>query len=59
MGFISCTRAGIVQQMLWNRRAEDEGLEGLGVSLRHAQEEEGESQLMLAWKGRPIPFNEH
>ncbi|KAK0629800.1 hypothetical protein B0T17DRAFT_455686, partial [Bombardia bombarda] len=35
MGYISCTRAGYVQQMLWNRRAEEEGLAGVGVGMRY------------------------
>ncbi|KAL1864220.1 hypothetical protein Daus18300_007817 [Diaporthe australafricana] len=53
MGFISCTRQGHVQQMLWNRRAEEEGLEGLGVGTRHAGKD-GESQLSMLWKGQHI-----
>lgn len=53
MCFISCTRAGHVQQMLWNRRAEEEGLEGLGVGMRHAGRD-GESQLSMLWKGQHI-----
>lgn len=53
MCFISCTRAGLVQQMLWNRRAEEEGLEGLGVGMRHAGGD-GESQLSMLWKGQHV-----
>lgn len=53
MCFISCTRAGHVQQMLWNRRAEEEGLEGLGVGMRHTGGD-GESQLSMLWKGRHV-----
>lgn len=53
MGFISCTRAGQVQQMLWNRRAEEEGLEGLGVGMRHAGKD-GEPQLSMLWKGQHV-----
>lgn len=53
MGFISCTREGHVQQMLWNRRAEEEGLEGLGVGMRHAGKD-GESQLLMLWKGQRV-----
>lgn len=53
MGFISCTREGHVQQMLWNRRAEEEGLEGLGVGMRHAGKD-GESQLSVLWKGQHV-----
>lgn len=53
MGFISCTRDGRVQQMLWNRRAEEEGLGGMGVGMRYAGDE-GEPQLLLTWKGQHI-----
>lgn len=57
MGFVSCSRVGRVQQMLWNQRAEEEGLEGLGVGLRHAGvESEGEQQLLLTWKGQHVPL---
>lgn len=55
MGFISCSRQGRVQQMLWNQKAEAEGLEGLGVGMRYAGDESvGEPQLLLTWKGRQI-----
>lgn len=57
MGFVSCTRDGRVQQMLWNQRAEEEGLEGMGVGMRYAGDE-GESQLLLTWKGRHIVLAE-
>lgn len=53
MVFMSCSREGRVQQMLWNRRAEEEGLEGLGVGLRHAGPD-SETQLLLTWKGQHI-----
>lgn len=53
MGFVSCTREGRVQQMLWNQRAEEEGLEGLGVGLRHSRDEE-EPHLLLMWRGKHL-----
>ncbi|PSS02145.1 hypothetical protein BD289DRAFT_271220 [Coniella lustricola] len=53
MLFMSCTRDGRVQQLLWNQRAEEEGLEGLGVGTRYAGGD-GEQQLLLKWKDRPI-----
>lgn len=57
MGFMSCSREGKVRQMLWNRRAEEEGLEGLGVGLRHTGEK-GEQQLLLTWKGNHVALTE-
>lgn len=53
MTFISCSREGRVHQMLWNQRAEEEGLGGLGVGLRHAGLD-GEPQLLLTWKGQNL-----
>ncbi|KAH8889705.1 hypothetical protein GQ53DRAFT_604265, partial [Thozetella sp. PMI_491] len=35
MGYISCTRMGQAQQILWNQAAEDCGLRGLGISKRY------------------------
>ncbi|KAK7734920.1 hypothetical protein SLS53_007697 [Cytospora paraplurivora] len=57
MTFISCSRDGRVHQMLWNQRAEEEGLEGLGVGLRHAGSD-GEPQLLLTWKGQHLATEE-
>lgn len=54
MGFVSCSREGRVQQVLWNGRAEEEGLEGLGVGIRHGGEG-GEAELVLTWKEKHIP----
>ncbi|UKZ73789.1 hypothetical protein TrVFT333_001441 [Trichoderma virens FT-333] len=34
MGYFCCSGDGVVRQMLWNQRAEDEGLEGVGVALK-------------------------
>ncbi|AEO66991.1 a28503b0-dbe8-4882-b06e-98755c24a144 [Thermothielavioides terrestris] len=56
MGFVACSRAGKVEQFLWNRRAEEEGLEGLGVGTRYALD--GEKELVLTWRGRNLPFVE-
>ncbi|KAI1412178.1 hypothetical protein F5Y13DRAFT_163819 [Hypoxylon sp. FL1857] len=55
MGFVSCTEDGRLEQMLWNGRAEEEGLEGLGVGVRFCEDGEGRSEqrLVLTWKGKP------
>ncbi|OTB00082.1 hypothetical protein M426DRAFT_324587 [Hypoxylon sp. CI-4A] len=63
MGFVACEREGRVVQMIWNRRAEEEGLEGLGVGVRFleggsdARGGDGkvarEDGLVLFWKGVP------
>lgn len=57
MAFISCSREGRLQQMLWNQRAEEEGLAGLGVGIRHA-ESNGEPQLLLTWKSQQLALRD-
>lgn len=56
MGFVACSRQGEVGQFLWNRRAEDEGLEGLGVGMRYVGGGAGGKELVLTWKGRNLPY---
>ena len=54
MGFVSCAQeTGVVRQFIWNQAAVREGLEGVGVAVRH-DESGGEPRLVLTWKGRPI-----
>ncbi|KAM3481611.1 hypothetical protein MY5147_000597 [Beauveria neobassiana] len=48
---------GAVRQMLWNKKAEESGLAGLGVGTRHVGEGEKEdTELVLTRKGRALPF---
>ncbi|KAL0944238.1 uncharacterized protein CTRU02_202125 [Colletotrichum truncatum] len=54
MGFISCSRDGVVQQMLWNQRAEEEGLRGVGVAIRHPESKGGQSQVVLTYQGKSL-----
>ncbi|ROT38681.1 hypothetical protein SODALDRAFT_333298 [Sodiomyces alkalinus F11] len=56
MGFISCSRDGVVRQMLWNRRAEEEGLEGLGVGLRYTGAVDSEPEIILTYKDMNVPL---
>ncbi|EGS21113.1 uncharacterized protein CTHT_0029540 [Thermochaetoides thermophila DSM 1495] len=60
MAFVMCTKEGRVLQMLWNRRAEEEGLEGLGVTTRYYREEGGQEgkEVVLTWRGRNLPLAE-
>lgn len=51
MGFVSCSPDGDVRQMLWNRKAEDEGLAGLGVGVRFSGASSDKQELVLTWKG--------
>ncbi|KAI0387498.1 hypothetical protein F5Y04DRAFT_5488 [Hypomontagnella monticulosa] len=60
MGYMSCSQDGRLEQMLWNGRAEEEGLEGLGVGVRFSENTDGgrtEQHLVLTWKGKPYEFD--
>ncbi|CAK7266747.1 hypothetical protein SEPCBS119000_002188 [Sporothrix epigloea] len=57
MAYISCPSAGHVQQILWNQQAEKMcGLAGLGVTLRHAVDDEqaAYTHVALTWQGKPL-----
>jgi hypothetical protein len=54
MGFVMCNHDGKILQMLWNRRAEEEGLLGVGVGLKYSGGSKGERELFLTWKGEPL-----
>lgn len=61
LGFMQISREGRVKQCLWNHVASENGLEGLGVTLRHdavqPQDEgmsHGGSDVVLTWKGRAL-----
>ncbi|KAL2021970.1 hypothetical protein VTK56DRAFT_6389 [Thermocarpiscus australiensis] len=58
MGFVACSREGRVEQVLWNRRAEEEGLEGLGVATRYVDGGGGQAgkELVLTWRGVVLPI---
>ncbi|KAM0325532.1 hypothetical protein ACHAQA_007519 [Verticillium albo-atrum] len=58
MGFISCAKDGVVQQMLWNRKAEEEGLEGIGVGMRYPGGEGSDPEVVLTLNGRHLPLFE-
>jgi hypothetical protein len=63
MGYISCSKDGRVEQMLWNRRAEEAGLEGLGVGVQFIDASEDQpgqpdQRLVLTWKGKPHDSSE-
>jgi len=54
MGFVLCSADGKVLQMLWNRRAEQEGLDGIGVGLKYKGGDVTEKEVVLTWKGEAI-----
>jgi hypothetical protein len=54
MGYVLCGADGKILQMLWNRRAEQEGLQGIEVGLKYAGGDRNEKEVVLLWKGEPI-----
>lgn len=54
MGYILCGSDGKILQMLWNRRAEQEGLEGIGVGLKYAGDDRNDKEVVLTWKGEVL-----
>ena len=50
MGFLNVSRAGVVEQFVWNRSAVERGLEGVGVTVRYvggrAEAEEGRDEAL-------------
>lgn len=54
MGFGMCSREGKITQMLWNRRAEEEGLVDLAVTLKYTASGTPD-EIALLWKGQILP----
>lgn len=54
IGYVLCSREGMLEQILWNRRAEEEGLDGVGITTKYSNEGRhgGAQSLVLTWKGR-------
>ncbi|OAA47572.1 hypothetical protein NOR_02062 [Metarhizium rileyi] len=55
MVYMCCSKEGIVSQMIWNRCAEELGLDGYAVSVRRG---EGRDELVMMCNGRMVPFVE-
>ena len=53
MGCVTCSDEGRVMQMLWNKKAEELGLEGVCVGVRHGKD--GEKGVVLLWEGEALP----
>jgi hypothetical protein len=54
MAFVLCTGHGKVLQMMWNRRAEDEGLLGMGVNLKYSEDDPSSKEVVLTWQGKTL-----
>lgn len=57
MGYLCCSKEGRLIQMMWNRRAEDEGLDGFGVTTRHVEGQK-ESELVMLRNGLVLPMSD-
>ena len=56
MGFVACSKDGAILQMLWNRGAEEGGLQGIGVAARHVDGDDGPPELVLQLDGKTLPM---
>jgi hypothetical protein len=54
MGYVFCKSDGKVMQMLWNRKAEDEGLAGISVETMYTGGSAVERVAILTWKGQVL-----
>jgi hypothetical protein len=54
MGYVLCGDDGKILQMLWNRKAQQGGLEGIEVGLKYWGGDRNEKEVVLMWKGEPI-----
>lgn len=49
MGYVMCTGQGKILQMLWNRKADEEGLLGVGVTVKYVGGDRGDKEIILLW----------
>jgi hypothetical protein len=54
MGYIYCSSDGKLLQMLWNRKAAEEGLEGVVVETKYPICERDSKEVILTFKGEPL-----
>jgi Protein of unknown function (DUF2034) len=54
MGYVLCGADGKILQMLWNRRAEQEGLDGIEVGLKYTGGDRNDKEVILTHKGEPL-----
>ncbi|CAD6443579.1 31d52f63-9142-4cb5-b721-38c69045f760-CDS [Sclerotinia trifoliorum] len=54
MGYVLCGADGKIMQMLWNRKAADEGLGGLEVEMQYTGVDQNEREVILTHKGKAI-----
>ncbi|KAI8679806.1 hypothetical protein NCS57_00259400 [Fusarium keratoplasticum] len=57
LGYVCCSKEGELVQLLWNYRAQEMGLEGISVGVRHGVNGE-EKKLVLMKGGKVLPMLE-
>jgi len=55
MGYVYCTSGGKILQMLWNKKAEEEGLAGIDVGVKYDGGNVDDKEVVLSWKGHVLP----
>ncbi|KAG9245742.1 hypothetical protein BJ878DRAFT_335371 [Calycina marina] len=55
MGYVYCTSNGKILQMLWNKKAEEEGLAGIDVGVKYDGGDVDEKEVVLTWRGHVLP----
>jgi hypothetical protein len=54
MGYVFCQPCGKISQILWNKRAEEEGLAGIEVGVKYEGGDTAKKRIVLTWKGNLI-----
>jgi hypothetical protein len=49
MGYVMCTGQGKILQMLWNKKADDQGLLGVGVTVKYVGGDRNNKEIALVW----------
>ncbi|KAJ4328493.1 hypothetical protein N0V84_001009 [Fusarium piperis] len=55
LGYVCCSKEGELVQLLWNHRAQEMGLDGISVGVRHGVEG-AEKKLVLMKGGKVLPL---
>ncbi|KAI1003618.1 hypothetical protein K3495_g4590 [Podosphaera aphanis] len=54
LGFTLCDADGKIRQMIWNNKADQQGLAGIQVSIQYSENDKSGQELVLTWMGKVI-----
>ena len=54
MGYVLCENDGKILQLLWNQKAEQDGLLGIEVGVKYRGGEQSKKEIILSWEGKAI-----